>query len=272
MSILDEIFEHKRAEVASRRAAVPLQQLRAAAESCIPALDFVDALSRRHATTGRPALIAEVKQRSPSRGVLVQDFDPLVLARIYADNGAAAISVLTDERYFGGSLDDLREIAAGPGFVHPPLLRKDFVCDPYQLYEARVAGADAVLLIAGALPAALLRELLDLARVLGLAALVEVHDRAELDRALACSPALVGINNRDLRDFSVNLATTLDLRPYVPPGVIVVAESGIRGSADLDRLAEAGVHAVLIGEGLVTAPDVAQRVREFTGITIPAGK
>jgi indole-3-glycerol phosphate synthase len=209
-----------------------------------------------------PALIAEVKCASPSRGVMVADFDPLRMAQIYHQNGAAAISVLTDERYFHGSLEYLRQIAAQPG--RPPLLRKDFLCDPYQVYEARAAGADALLLIAAHLDLAVLEDLHALSRSLGMAALVEVHSREELELALRCVPALVGINNRDLRDFTVRTSTTLALRPFIPAGVKVVSESGIHSPHDAALLAGAGVDAVLIGEALVTAPDVAAKVRSFT--------
>ena len=210
MTILDEIFAHKRVEVEQRRAVRPLAEVRALAGEAPPALDFVGALRRKDGE--RPALIAEVKCASPSRGQIAKDFDPLALARTYQANGASAISVLTDERYFKGSLEYLRQIAG----LMPrlPLLRKDFLLDPYQVYEARAAGADAVLLIAAYLEPLCLAELHTLAGELGMAALVEVHSLADLDKALAaCQPRLMGINNRDLRDFSVNLETTLRLRP-----------------------------------------------------------
>jgi indole-3-glycerol phosphate synthase len=268
MTILDEIFAYKRTEVAERQRIRPLAQVRAGAEAQAQALDFVSAL--RGAAQGAKmekgsgvALIAEVKHASPSRGVLVKDFDPLRLARTYVENGAAALSVLTDERYFQGHLDYLRQIRA----VHArtPLLRKDFLYDPYQVYEAREAGADAVLLIAASLDPELLRDLHSLAASLGMAALVEVHSQEELEAVLPLGPQLVGINNRDLRDFSVRLETTLDLRPQVPLQVCVVAESGIHTSSDVERLAQAGIDAILVGEGLVTAPDVAAKVRLLAG-------
>jgi indole-3-glycerol phosphate synthase len=269
MSILDEIFEHKRSEVAGQQAAVPLAAVRAAAESTPRPADFAGALRACEVTMRRPALIAEVKHRSPSRGLLAPGFDPLHLARTYAANGAAAVSVLTDERYFGGSLEDLRRIAAELGSDRPPLLRKEFVCDPYQIYEARAAGAAAILLIVACLAPAQLAEFQALAHDLGLAALVEVHSAEELEIALQCEPALVGVNNRDLRDFTVDVNTTLRLRPLIPAGTLVVAESGLKSPGDLPRLAAAGVDAVLIGEGLVTAPDVAAQVRAFTGYAEP---
>lgn len=258
MSILDEIFAHKREEVAARKQVTPLANLRAEAERAAPPLDFVAALRDGGP---RPALIAEVKRASPSRGVLAPHFDPVRLAGVYAANGAAAISVLTDARYFMGGIDHLRQIAGLTPRL--PLLRKDFLCDPYQLYEARAAGADAVLLIVAGLDLALLRDLHALACALGMAALVEVHTAAELETALRCQPALVGVNNRDLRDFSVNLETARRLRALIPPGARVVAESGIHTPDDVARLADAGVDAVLVGEALVTAPDVAAKVRSL---------
>jgi len=261
MTILDEIFAHKREEVAARQQAVPLPAVRARAEQALPPLDFVAALC---GTRPRPALIAEVKRASPSRGLLAPDFDPLRLARIYAENGAAAISVLTDERYFGGSLDHLSQIAGCRPRL--PLLRKDFIGDPYQVYEARAAGADALLLIAALLPARQLCSLQSLTEELGMATLVEVHNGAELESALHCRARLIGLNNRDLGDFSVDLGTALRLRPHIPAGVCVVAESGIHLPADVARLAEAGVDAILVGEALVTAPDVAAAVRSLAGL------
>lgn len=270
MSILAEIFAHKRAEVTHRQRLKPLPEMRAEAEAAAPPLDFYAAL-KRAAPRGIPglrfpavpALIAEVKLASPSRGILLRGCDPVSLARLYQVNGAAAISVLTDERYFQGHLDHLCQIAG----LSPrlPLLRKDFLYDPYQVYEARAAGADAVLLIAAALPAGLLTELHSLAQHLGMAALVEVHSLEELQSAMECRPRLVGINNRDLRDFSVDLGTTLRLRPHVPAELCLVAESGIHTRADVIRLAEAGVDAILVGEALVTAPDIAARVRQLAG-------
>lgn len=265
MSFLDEILVHKRDEIARERAARPLAEIRAAAEVAPRPLDFIAAL--RHAVA-RPALIAEIKQRSPSRGLLASGFDPIRLARIYRENGAACISVLTDEKYFGGSLAQLIGVRSqGSGI---PLLRKDFVCDPYQVFQARAAGADAVLLIVAALSMEQLRDLHALARSLGMAALVEVHAEAELETALACQPTLVGINNRDLHTFRVDLATTERLARQIPPDICVVAESGIHSPADLARLAmiprpggALGVDAILVGEALVTAADVAAQVRSL---------
>ncbi len=263
MSILDEIFVHKRSEVEHKRVEFPLDEIKRLALQTKPALDFLAALKRADDDKGFPALIAEVKHRSPSRGILASDFDPVGLARIYADNGAAAISVLTDERYFGGHQDYLKMISIEELGI--PLLRKDFIFDPYQVYEARVAGADAILLIAAALTIEQLHSLHQLASELGMIALIEVHNLEELQLALSCEPCLIGINNRNLHDFSVSLDVTLQLRSYIPQGVLVVSESGIRSQRDFERLATAGVNAVLIGEALVTSQDVAAAVQGFSG-------
>jgi indole-3-glycerol phosphate synthase len=306
MSKLDEIFVHKRTEIASQKAALPLAELTALAAAAPPPRDFIAALQQARP---RPALIAEIKRGSPSRGLLVADFDPLRLAAIYAENGAAAISVLTDERFFGGSLDHLRAVAEAsyspeasedPSPLPPsptrrggsqhasslagrgmggrsaipgvPLLRKDFLCDPYQVYQARAAGADAILLIVAELGPELLTELQALAQGLGMAALVETHDEAELETALASRARLIGINNRDLHDFTVSLETTLRLGRRVPAEVCLVAESGIFTADDVTRLAEVeregggrGVDAILVGEALVTAEDVGAKARALSG-------
>jgi len=272
MSKLDEIFAHKRTEIAIQKAAVPLSAMTVLAAAAPPPRDFIAALRQARP---RPALIAEIKRGSPSRGLLVADFDPLRLAAIYAENGAAAISVLTDERFFGGSLDHLRAVAelmcADPA-GGLPVLRKDFMCDPYQVYQARAAGADAILLIVASLAPPLLGELLALAHDLGMAALVETHDDFELAIALASGARVIGINNRNLHDFSVSLETTLRLGRRVPPEVCLVAESGIFTAEDVARLAEVeregggrGVDAILVGEALVTAEDVGAKVRALNG-------
>lgn len=266
MSILDEIFANKALEVERQKQLVPLEGLLAQIELLQPPLDFVEALQGKR--LGLPALIAEVKRASPSRGLLASAFDPLSLARVYVENGASAISVLTDERYFKGHLDHLRQIAAEikgsrPAGHQVPLLRKDFIFDPYQVYEARCAGADAILLIVAALGPARLSELHALALQLGMVPLVEIHDRAELKIALDCDPRLLGINNRNLKDFTVDLKTTLQLRPLVPEAVCLVSESGIHTPEDVSLLAAVGVEAILVGEALVTAPDVASQVRSL---------
>jgi indole-3-glycerol phosphate synthase len=224
--------------------------------------DFAAALRRG---AGEPLrLIAEVKRASPSAGP-IRAGDPLYFARGMAGGGAAAISMLTEERFFGGSLDDLARVAAG---VPVPVMRKDFLVDPYQLLEARAAGAAAALLIVAMLSDVELASLLREAAALGLAALVEVHDRPELERALAAGAAIVGINNRNLKTLQVDTETTFALRALVPPGRIVISESGQRTRADLDRLAAAGVDAVLIGEAIMRAEDVEGKVRELLGTTV----
>jgi indole-3-glycerol phosphate synthase len=259
MSVLDEIFANKRSEVEEARRRVPLQTMRAAAEAAPVSPNFTAAL--RRVGDQRPRLIAEVKKASPSRGLLVENFNPTQLAGIYRENGASAISVLTDQRYFMGSLDYLRAVAALR--PHLPVLRKDFIFDPYQVYEARSAGASAILLIAAMLEPGKLRELHDLAKDLRLSILIEVHNREELETALAVGTDLVGVNNRNLHDLKVSLETTFQLREFIPAHVCVVAESGIQTRAHVDRLALANVDAILVGEALVTAQDVAAKVREL---------
>jgi indole-3-glycerol phosphate synthase len=212
------------------------------------------------------SFIAEVKRSSPSKGVLRADLDPVTLSREYETNGAAAVSVLTDEHYFRGSLDDLRVVRQSIGL---PVLRKDFFLDPYQVYQARAAGADAVLLIVAALEDGALLALLRLIEELGMAALIEVHNAAELGRVLATGlgddRCIVGVNNRDLRTFEVDLATSERLRPLVPAEILMVSESGISNRADVARLAAAGVDAILVGEALVRAKDVGEKVQELSG-------
>jgi indole-3-glycerol phosphate synthase len=258
-TILDRIVEHKRGELAAAKAATPLSEMRALAAGAPAVRDFAAALRGP-----RIALIAEVKKASPSRGILREDFEAAPLARQYAENGAAAISVLTDEEHFQGTLGHLRAIreALPDG---PPLLRKDFLFDEYQVHEARANGADALLLITAILETPLLAELAALADGLGMAALVEVHDEAEVERALNAGAEVIGINNRDLRTFDVDLATTERLRPMIPATQTVVAESGIFTRDDMRRLETIGVNAALIGEALVTAPDPGSKVRELLG-------
>lgn len=258
MSILDDIVRDKREEIARRKAATPRAELERRAAHAGPLRDVEAALQPR---PGRARLIAEVKKASPSRGVLAGDLDPLALARGYAAAGAHAISVLTDEKYFQGSLDLLAPIRAA---VPVPLLRKDFTLDEYQLWESLAAGADAVLLIVAILDAARLRDLAAAAKGLGLAALVECHTAAELDAALGAGARIVGLNNRDLRTFETRVETTLRLLPLIPPGPIVVSESGFFTGDQVRRVVAAGAHAVLVGEALVRAGDVAAKIRELT--------
>ena len=256
-TILDEIMEWKRGEVARCKRTKPQQAVQAEAASASSPRGLATALR-----SPGVSLIAEVKRASPSKGLLRPDLDPVALARAYEANGAAAVSVLTDQRFFQGSLDDLRAIRQSVGL---PVLRKDFTLDPYQVYEARAAGADAVLLIVAALGNDGLRALYGLTVELGMDALVEVHNEAELERALAIKPRIVGVNNRDLRTFEVDLGTTARLRLQVPGDTVIVAESGVRSRADVMRLAELGVDAILVGESLVRAEDTGKKVRELVG-------
>jgi len=258
MTILAEILAHKRSELEEARRRVPDRELAARAERAGPPRGFRRALE----LAAPPAVIAELKRRSPSRGEIRPDFDPVRCAREYAEAGAAALSVLTDERYFGGRLEYLTRVREAVGL---PLLRKDFVIDAYQVDEARAAGADAVLLIVAALDPALLRDLRDHARGRGLDVLVEVHDEAELDLALAVGTDLLGVNNRDLRRFVTDLTVTERLAPRVPAGVLLVAESGIAGPADIARLARAGARAFLVGESLMREPEPGRALRRLRG-------
>lgn len=246
--ILGRIVEAKRLELDGLRA--DRRQLRAEAERMEAARPFAASLERR----GEVALIAEFKRKSPSAGAIGTG-DPAVVAATYAAGGAAAMSVLTDGEFFGGSLEDLKTARAA---VSLPILRKDFVLDELQIWEARAAGADAVLLIVRILDDARLAGLLDLTRELRMGSLVEVHDGAELERALAAGAPVIGINNRDLDTFRTDLGVTLGLAPGVPAGRILVGESGIRDASDVDRLGEAGVDAVLVGEALMRGAGVAQ--------------
>lgn len=246
-----------------RRAETPLGELASRCRALGPTRDFTAALTP---SPGGVRLLAEVKKASPSRGVLTPTFDPVGLATTYAQHGAAAISVLTDAKYFQGSLDLLAAVQTA---VTVPLLRKDFTLDEYQLWEARAAGSDAVLLIASILEPPQLSDLQAAAKGLGLAALVEVHTAGELDLALGSGAALIGINNRDLRSFETHIETTLTLLPLVPPGIIVVSESGFSRADEVRRVVAAGAHAVLVGEGLVRAPDVAAKVRELALLEDP---
>jgi indole-3-glycerol phosphate synthase len=249
--ILARILATKADEIAAAKRARPLDELVSAARGQSPPRDFAGAL-RAKIATGRPAVIAEIKKASPSRGILRADFDPPAIAASYERGGAACLSVLTDCTYFQGEPAHLAAARAACGL---PVLRKDFIVDEYQIAEAREMGADAILLIVAALPDARLSALEAFARELGMAVLVEVHDSAELSRALRLATPLVGINNRDLRTFDVSLATTLDLVPAIPAGRIVVAESGILAPADVATLAAGGVKAFLVGEAFMRAPD-----------------
>lgn len=253
--ILDDIVEVKRHEVAKRKGQFPLPALESAAAGMPPARDFRAALSG-----GSPAIIAEVKRRSPSRGMIRNDFDPAAIAHAYEENGATAISVLTDETFFGGTNGDLTAVKNA---VLLPILRKEFIIDPWQIHEARSIGADAILLIAAILAESELREYRELATSLGLASLVEVHDRKEMETALRTGAEIVGINNRDLRTFKTDIGTSLALAPLIPADRIGVGESGIRSRREIDILMQAGIRAFLIGEALVAAPDIGLALKEF---------
>jgi indole-3-glycerol phosphate synthase len=261
MSILAQIIEHKRMEIA----ALDAPALRRAVESSPAPRDFLSAIRRRRVSRS-PSLIAELKRASPSKGILAPHLDLFQVADIYTQNGASAISVLTDENFFMGELETLRELR----FTHKselPLLRKDFIIDEVQLYEARVNGADAILLIAAVLTDdTLLADLHAIALELGLTPLVEVHDEAETERALKLKEVrLIGINNRNLATFDISLETTERLRPIIPSEIAVVAESGIFNASDVERLAKANVDAILVGEALVTSDDIGAKVRELSG-------
>jgi indole-3-glycerol phosphate synthase len=258
MRFLEDILARKRDEVASRRAARPDRELAARARDAAPPRPFEAVLSLRG---GPVRVIAEVKRASPSAGAIDSALDAPGQARRYASAGAAAISVLTDGPGFGGSLEDLAAVRSA---VDVPLLRKDFVVDRYQLLEARAAGADAALLIVAALDPEALRRLHDGCAELGLAALVEVHDEAETVAALAAGARIVGVNNRDLRTFAVDLAVSERIVPALPPDVRGVAESGVRTAGDARRLRRAGAANLLVGEALVRAPDPGALIREMT--------
>jgi indole-3-glycerol phosphate synthase len=249
--ILARILATKAKEVAQAQSSRPLAVLREAARRGPPVRDFAAAL-RGKIESGKAAVIAEIKKASPSRGVLRSIFDPAAIAARYEAGGAACLSVLTDRDYFHGAPEHLE---AARGACALPALRKDFVVDEYQLYEARALGADCILLIVAALDDARMRALETLAMELGMASLAEVHDVAELDRALRLSTPLIGINNRDLRSFQVSLETTLGLLPRIPPDRIVVTESGILGREDVARMRAAGVNAFLVGEAFMRAAD-----------------
>jgi indole-3-glycerol phosphate synthase len=254
--VLEAILAKTRERVAARKKECPLDGSHPSVLHAPPARPFAAALAR----AGRVNVIAEHKRRSPTRGAIREDLEPAAVARAYEAAGAAALSVLTDEAFFGGRLVHLQEAR---GATALPALRKDFVLDPWQVWEARAAGADAVLLIVAALADSDLGRLLTVAREAGVDALVEVHDRGELDRALAAGARVVGVNSRDLRTLGVSLETALALGPAIPDDVVAVAESGIRTGADVRRLREAGFDAFLVGEHLMASPDPGEALRRL---------
>ena len=257
--ILEKIVAVKRQEVAAALARKPLSAMRADAESRVLTRDFVGAM-RAKIAAGLPAVIAEVKKASPSKGILRPDFIPADIAQSYAEHGAACLSVLTDQQFFQGSIDYLKQARASCDL---PVLRKDFMVDPYQVYEARAMGADCILLIAACLDDAQMQSLEALAMSLDMAVLVEVHDGAELQRALQLKTPLLGINNRNLKTFDVSLDTTLGLIKDVPAGHLLVTESGISTVADVQRMRAAGVQAFLVGEVLMRADEPGQALAEL---------
>ncbi len=254
-TVLDRILAHKRRELAAERMATPERTLEAA--PVLPRRGFRAALERQ-----RPAIISEIKKASPSAGLIAREFDPASIARRYEQAGATALSVLTDRRFFQGALGDLEAARRATSL---PVLRKDFAIDRYHVLQAWAHGADCVLLIVAALSDGKLLELLAAATDLGLDALVEVHDAAELERALAAGATLVGVNNRNLRTMDVSLQTSVDLAPRFPPGVVRVAESGIRTADDLRMLQDAGYHGFLIGEGLMRHADPGRALAALLG-------
>jgi indole-3-glycerol phosphate synthase len=249
--VLQRILAVKAGEIAQAKQATPLGALQGLARQAAPARDFAGAL-RSRVEAGKPAVIAEIKKASPSRGVLREQYDPAAIAASFERHGAACLSVLTDAQFFQGSLDHLRQARAA---CKLPVLRKDFTLDPYQVYEARAAGADCILLIVAALEPARMRELEATALDLGMSVLVESHDEQELDRALALTTPLIGINNRNLRTFETRLETTLDLLARIPSGRLVVTESGILSPADVARMRENEVGCFLVGEAFMRAAE-----------------
>jgi indole-3-glycerol phosphate synthase len=263
--ILNKIVAVKREEVAAAQRKVPLAAMRADAESRVLTRDFLGAL-REKIAAGLPAVIAEVKKASPSKGVLRAEFIPADIAQSYAESGAACLSVLTDRQFFQGSVDYLKQARAS---CQLPVLRKDFLVDPYQVFEARAMGADCILLIAACLDDAQMAEFEAIARALDMAVLVEVHDRDELDRALRLKTPLIGVNNRNLRTFEVSLDHTLSLLPHLPADRLLVTESGILTPADVQKMRNAGVQAFLVGEAFMRAEDPGTALAALFGLATP---
>ena len=258
--ILDQIVADSIVALESRKRRYPLAGLRRKALVQPPPLDLAAALRGDDIK-----LIAEVKKASPSRGVIRDDFRPTAIARTYAANGAAAISVLTESKYFQGSLSHLKSVRRALRHYNLPVLRKDFIIDLYQVHESRAYGADSLLLIVAILGAEKLAELLRCSQELGMSCLVEVHNEADLEIALKSRAGIIGINNRDLNTFTVDISTTERLRPLIPPDRIVVSESGIKDRDDMAKLRQWGINAALVGESLMSAGDVAARMRELLG-------
>lgn len=250
-SILDAIAAAKRRHIQRQKLLVSEQTLLRTSQLRVDTPDFVESMAKK-ILRGQTAIIAEIKKASPSKGLIRPDFDPVSIARSYEQAGATCLSVLTDTPYFQGSDHDLETVRQQ---VELPILRKDFMLDPYQVLEAKALGADAILIILALVDDVLASELQAAARELDMAVLPEVHDRTELERALAMGTRLIGINNRDLRTFRTSLSTTLNLLPYIPENRLVIAESGIHDRSDIERMQEAGVHGFLVGESLMRQPD-----------------
>jgi len=257
-TILDNIITHKQQEIAQARQARPEEQLKEWLAEAPPVRDFAGAL----ASGPGMHLIAEVKKASPSAGIIREDFDPVAIAQTYEQNGAHCLSVLTDERFFGGHLEYLVAVRQN---VSIPVLRKDFLIDRYQVLEARASGADCILLIAECLDDCRMRELYYYAAELGMESLIEIYDPENLERVLKLEPRLLGINNRNLRTFVTSLDHTIDLRPRIPDDCLLVSESGIKTRADVERLEQAGVQAMLVGETLMRSADIGEKIAELLG-------
>jgi len=256
-TFLARIVEAKKTELAATKRLKPIREMQAILCELPPPRNFQDALTGREC-----AIIAEIKKASPSRGIIREDFDPLKIAGIYEDNGAAAISVLTESVFFKGDSRYLAEISK---IASVPLLRKDFIIDPYQIYETRLLGGDALLLIARLLGREALAEYIALTVELGMTPLVEVHNERELEKGLAAGAQVIGINNRNLDTFVTDLGTSLKLAPLLPAGIVKISESGIAGKEDVETLRQAGIHAFLIGETLMRAADMGGKLRELSG-------
>ena len=254
--ILDTIVAHKRDEVKIHKERTPLTELKQIWRDAKPTRDFKAAISK----PGKINLIAEIKKASPSKGLIREDFDPIAIARIYQANGAAAISVLTDERFFQGRLSYLADVRRVTSI---PLLRKDFIIDEYQIYQARAAGADAILLIAAILKLEKMQDFLSVAHELGLDCLVEVHTESELEKVLKTDAQIIGINNRNLKIFKTDINTTFHLKKNLPDGKIVVSESGIRSRRDVKMLQECGVDAILVGEALMRSTEIGDKISKL---------
>jgi len=260
VTILDEIYKHKLSEVAENKKRIPIEVLKENIKEEQGTRPFGASLKSNTNIT----IIAEIKKASPSLGIIRKDFNPVEIARLYESSGAAAISVLTDEKFFQGKLSYLTEIKKS---IHLPVLRKDFIVDPYQIYEARSAGADAILLIATLLSKEEIQHFLELAEGMCMDCLVEVHSESELKKVLQTSANIIGINNRDLATFKIDLETTLLLKPMIPAGKIVVSESGIKSREDIVTLIKKGIDAVLVGETLMKTANIPAKLHELLGIS-----